>query len=142
MAIGAMERAYSTLVIKSVDDDQRIIEGIASTPSTDRMGDIVEPKGASFTLPIPLLWQHRSDEPIGQVLSAKVTKDGIAVKAQIAKGVLPRIDEAWALIKAGLVRGLSIGFKAIETAQSDGTFGRRFTKGDWRERSAVTIPAN
>jgi HK97 family phage major capsid protein/HK97 family phage prohead protease len=143
----AVVRAYSVLQIKSVDEDQRVIEGIASTPSTDRMGDIVEPKGATFSLPIPLLWQHKSSEPIGHVIEAAVTESGIAIRAQIAKiadaGKLKdRLDEAWQSIKNGLVRGLSIGFNPIEAADIKGTWGQRFTKWEWLELSAVTIPAN
>ena len=138
-----LHRAYSTIEIKSVDDDLRVITGIASTPTPDRMGDIVDPKGAIFKTPLPLLWQHKSDQPIGHVTSAHVTADGIAITAQIAKGVLPRIEEAWALIKSGLVRGLSIGFRATEDPeQIKGTFGLKFTKWEWLELSAVTIPAN
>jgi HK97 family phage major capsid protein/HK97 family phage prohead protease len=134
-------RAYATLEIKSVDDAAGTITGIASTPSTDRMGDIVEPKGAEFKLPIPLLWQHKSDQPIGTVLQAKVTNAGINIVAKIERGVLPEIDRAWALIKAGLVRGLSIGFKPLEYSQLDDG-GVRFTRWSWLELSAVTIPAN
>jgi HK97 family phage prohead protease len=137
-----MDRAYSTLVLKSVDDDLRVIEGVASTPSTDRMGDVVEPRGAQFKLPIPLLWQHDAAEPIGHVTAAKVTDAGIAITAKIAKGVLPRIDEAWALIKSGLVRGLSIGFQPLEAQDIKGSYGQRFTKWSWLELSAVTIAAN
>ena len=53
-----MDRAYAVLEVKSVDVDARIIEGFATTPTTDRNGDIVDPAGAEFTLPMPLLWQH------------------------------------------------------------------------------------
>jgi phage head maturation protease len=93
----------------------------ASSPASprttaDRDGDIVEPKGAEFKLPIPLLWQHDSRQPIGQVFYAKVTSAGIEIKARIAKVAEPgtlkdRLDEAWQSIKAGLVKGLSIGFR-------------------------------
>lgn len=137
-----MKRAYSVLEIKAVDDGEGLITGIATTPSTDRMGDIVEPEGAMFKLPIPLLWQHDSRQPIGMVERAKVTKDGIEIVARIARGVSTRIDEAWTLIKAGLVRGLSIGFRGVESADIKGTWGVRFTKWEWLELSAVTIPAN
>lgn len=43
-----MTKAYSTLTVKSVTDtdDERIITGIASTPSTDRDDDVLEPIGA------------------------------------------------------------------------------------------------
>lgn len=135
-------RAYSVFEVKSVDDDERIIEGIATTPTPDRTEDVVEPEGAQFQLPIALLWQHDSHQPIGHVEWAKVTKAGIHIRARIARGVLPRIDEAWALIKAGLVRGLSIGFRPLEIADIKGSYGMRFLKWEWLELSAVTIPAN
>lgn len=142
-----MNRAYSMLEVKELDDDKRILTGLATTPATDRMDDIVEPKGAVFKLPIPLLWQHRHDQPIGNVTRATVKDSGIEVVAQIAKiaepGVLKdRLDEAWQSIKAGLVRGFSIGFSALETSDIEGSWGRRFTRWEWLELSAVTVPAN
>ncbi len=144
-----MQRAYSTLEIKAVDggDEKRTFSGIASTPSTDRMGDIVEPKGAQFKLPIPLLWQHDSRQPIGWVTAATVTSKGIEISGEVADvpedGELKtRLATAWQSIKSKLVRGLSIGFNAIEHAQIDGTWGVRFVKWEWLELSAVTIPAN
>jgi len=72
-----LNRAYSLLEIKQVNDDAREITGMATTPTPDRIEDIVEPAGAQFKLPIPLLWQHDSHQPIGQVTAAKVTKVGI-----------------------------------------------------------------
>lgn len=140
-------RAYSRFTVKTVDEEQRIIEGIATTPSTDRMGDIVEPLGAEYILPIPFLWQHDSAQPIGQVTSAKASSTGISVTVQIAKidepGTLKdRIDEAWQSIKAGLVRGMSIGFSPVEYSIIEETYGYRFIKWLWLELSAVTIPAN
>jgi HK97 family phage prohead protease len=142
-----MIRAYAVLEVKSVDEDKRIITGIATTPSVDRQDDIVESDGAEFKLPLPLLWQHNSNQPIGHVIRAKVTKDGIEVTAQFVKSDEPgtlkdRLDEAWQSVKLGLVRGLSIGFKAVETARIEGTYGVRFLKWLWLELSAVTIPAN
>lgn len=141
------KRAYSVLTIKSMDEEKRVLRGVATTPSTDSYGDIVEPKGAQFDLPVPFLWQHRSDQPIGHVTKATVTDEGIEVEVQIAKideaGKLQeRVDEAWQSIKAGLVRGLSIGFTSIEHAIIKETYGIHFLKWAWRELSAVTIPAN
>lgn len=143
----SLSRAYSLLTVKAVDEDKRVITGIATTPTPDRMGDIVEPKGAEFKLPIPLLWQHRHDQPIGHVTKAKVTKDGIEIEAKITRFDEPgklkdRLDEAWQSIKSGLVAGLSIGFKPIEEARLGETWNYRFIKWLWLELSAVTIPAN
>ncbi|HFK2233671.1 TPA: phage major capsid protein [Pseudomonas aeruginosa] len=140
-------RAYSTLEVKALDDEKRVITGIASTPSPDRMQDVVEPKGAQFKLPIPFLWQHNHDEPIGHVTEAKVTQKGIEVSVQLTQVEEPgklkdRLDEAWHSIKSGLVRGLSIGFSAKEFEQIPGSWGLRFLSWEWFELSAVTIPAN
>jgi HK97 family phage prohead protease len=144
-----MQRAYCTLEIKAAEgaDGKRTFTGIATTPSTDRMGDIVEPKGAEFKLPIPLLWQHNSREPIGWVTSAKVTDKGIEVVGEVANVPDPgklkdRLDECWQMLKAKLVRGLSIGFNALESTRLEGTYAYRYVKWQWLELSAVTIPAN
>lgn len=137
-----LTRAYSLLQIKSIDADQRIIEGYASTPELDRQGDVLESRGAQFKLPMPLLWQHDKTKPIGHVVDAQVSDHGIRIKAQIARNVLPYIDEAWALIKAGLVGGLSVGWRPIDMPKRRKDGGLQFSKWMWAETSAVTIPAN
>lgn len=142
-----IERAYSMMTVKAINEDAREITGIATTPETDRMGDIVDSEGAEFKLPIPLLWQHDPSQPVGHVTAAKVTPQGIQITAKLVSvdeaGTLKdRLDEAWQSLKAGLVRGLSIGFQPIESARIEGTWGMRFTKWLWLELSAVTIPAN
>lgn len=139
-------RAYSVLEIKSVDNDQREISGMATTPETDRVGDIVDPMGAKFAAEMPLLWQHRHDSPVGTARFGKATKSGIPFTATIASiadaGPLKDlVDMAWQSVKAKLVRGVSIGFRAIEHSFMD-TGGIRFTETEIYELSLVTIPAN
>jgi HK97 family phage major capsid protein len=140
------DRAYALLDVKSVDVDARIIEGFATTPTTDRNGDMVDPAGAEFTLPMPLLWQHNVTQPIGEVTAATVTPDGIHITAKFATVPDPgplrdRLDEAWQSVKARLVRGLSIGFKPIE-ALPRRAGGYHIKRWMWAELSAVTIPMN
>lgn len=144
-----MTKAYSTLQIKSVTDtdDKRIITGIATTPSTDRDDDILEPTGAKFALPIPLLWQHNHNQPIGEVIQATVTEKGIEIVAKIAKiderGTLKdRIDEAWQSIKSGLVKCLSVGFKIKEYSYLENSWGLYIKEWEFYELSVVTVPAN
>jgi len=139
-----LNRAYSLLEIKRVDDEQRelTITGMATTPMPDRLHDVVEPEGAQFKVPLPLLWQHDASQPIGHVTHARVTNAGIEIIAKIAKGVTVEIDRCAALIANKLVPGLSIGFKAIEHELIPKTKGLRFKKWEWLELSCVTIPAN
>jgi HK97 family phage major capsid protein/HK97 family phage prohead protease len=141
-----MNRAYAVLEVKSVDEDKRTITGIATTPTPDRMGDIVEPLGVKFKNPLPLLWQHRSGEPVGTCKFEKPTKSGIAFEATIPTMSEPgtlkdRLDEAWQSVKMKLVRGVSIGFRSIEYAFMDDG-GIRFIESEVLELSLVTIPAN
>jgi HK97 family phage major capsid protein/HK97 family phage prohead protease len=141
-----MDRAYSLLEIKAVDEDAREIEGWATTPAPDRVGDIVEPLGAKFSNPLPLLWMHRHEAPVGEATFGKPTAKGIPFKARIAKiaepGILKdRVDEAWQSLKAKLVRAVSIGFRSLEHSYMD-TGGIRFSATEILELSLVTVPAN
>lgn len=144
-----MKLAYSLLNVKSVDDEQWTLEGIATTPTPDRDEDIIDPLGAQFTLPIPFLWQHDKQQPIGQVVDAAIKDVGIWVKVQIVKPseveseeLKKRLQMAWDSIKTGLVRGMSIGFLPLEIADIQGSWGYKFNKWDWCELSAVTVSAN
>jgi hypothetical protein len=133
-------RAYSVLSIKAIDDRRRVIQGVATTPTVDRVGDIIEPLGVSFTNPLAFLWQHRHDMPVGSVKFDKPTADGITFEAEFVHpdtveslSLKDRLQEAWDSIKTGLVRAVSVGFRPIEYAFMENG-GVRFT--------AVTIPAN
>lgn len=140
-------RAYSVVELKAVDETKRELTGIASTPTPDRYQDIVEPKGAAYQLPMPLLWQHDAYTPVGNVIKAKTSNAGIEVVMRIAQtdepGILKdELDKAWQSVKLGLVRGLSIGFTAKEYNRIADTGGIHFLSWDWLELSLVTIPAN
>ncbi|MFK4001718.1 HK97 family phage prohead protease [Psychrobacter namhaensis] len=145
-----MTKAYSTLKVKAINEDgnTRTINGIASTPKQDRDNDIMDMEGAQFALPMPLLWHHKHNEPIGEVTAAHVNEDGeIEITASIVKiedeGPLKeRIDTAWQSIKSGLVKGLSVGFRLLEYNYLDDSYGLHIKKWEWYELSAVTIPAN
>lgn len=139
--------AFAALTVKSYDDEKREFSGIATTPTPDRVRDIVEPSGAVFTLPLPLLAGHKQDRPIGEVYEARVTRSGIEYKARIPRveeegAFRDRVDTAWQEIKYGVVRGVSIGFlaekKDTEPLLGGGT---RFKRWLWTELSAVAIPA-
>jgi HK97 family phage major capsid protein/HK97 family phage prohead protease len=145
-----MNRAYSLLDVKEIveREDEFVIRGIASTPTPDRMQDVVEPMGARFKTPMPLLWQHKSDKPVGLVTFAKPTKNGIPFEATLpnvkeAGTLKDRIDEAIQSIKYRLVAAVSIGFQPVADAvESIKNGGYRFMEWEWLELSLVTIPAN
>lgn len=145
-----MKRAYATFDVKAVTeapDGRMYFEGIASTPTPDRMGDVVEPKGAQFKLPMPFLYQHDTACPIGQITDAKVTPSGIKVKGYVEGVQGPptlkeRLDVAKAELKLGLIRGLSIGFNPLDYEPIKNTLGYLYKLWEWLELSMVTIAAN
>jgi len=135
--------AYSTFITKSVDTEQRVIEGIASSLTPDRDGDVIDPRGAKFRLPMPLLWQHKQEQPIGEVLEAKLTDAGWYIRAQIAKGLTTTIEDAWRLISGGLAKGFSVGMLPRDVEPRKGKrYGLHVKSWDWLETSVVTIGSN
>lgn len=81
-----LKRACSLLTVKSFSEDERVITGIASTPSPDRDGDILEPEGAEFGSAIPFLWQHDHSRPVGQCTVRRVS-EGLEITATLVKPV-------------------------------------------------------
>ena len=143
-----LHRAYSVLDVKTFDPELRTLEGIASTPTPDRMDDVIEPLGATFAASLPLLLFHDTRQPVGHAHLQAPTAAGITFRATLPTVDAPgrlrdRIEEAWQSVKAGLIRGVSIGFRPLE----DGIEyikggGLRFTKIEILELSLVAIPAN
>lgn len=141
-----LEHAYVVLAIKA-DGERRTITGIASTPTVDRAGHVVDPKGATFTNPVPLLWHHDTKCPIGHAI-LKATAEGIRFEAELptiptAGALRNRVEEAWESLRAGLIRGASIGYRVLKDGFQDLADGtRKLTKLEICELSLVTIPAN
>jgi HK97 family phage major capsid protein/HK97 family phage prohead protease len=142
-------RAYSLVHVKAVNDTQRTITGTATTPTPDRLGDIIEPLGVRFANPLPLLLYHDTTQPVGTVTFEKPTKNGIDFTAILPAIAEPgrlkdRVDEAWQSVKARLLRGVSIGFRSLNDAvdfmKDSGGFHYRET--EVVELSLVTVPAN
>jgi HK97 family phage major capsid protein/HK97 family phage prohead protease len=142
-----LDRAYAVLSIKALDGERRLITGMASTPTPDRRGDILEPLGASFRNPLPLLLHHDRERPVGRV-TLTATARGIAFEAQLPEVATPglvrdRVNEAWDSIKAGLITGVSVGFRPLaDGVKALASGGYHLLKTEICELSLVTVPAN
>jgi HK97 family phage prohead protease len=139
-------KAFSAFVIKSVNEDAREFEGIASTPTLDRVKDSVKPEGLRYQSEVPLLLNHNHAQPVGTVVFGKATPKGLPFKGKIAKvdeegTVKQRTDEAWHSVKHRIIKGVSIGFKP-EEYEPNKSGGMDFTKAEVHELSLVSIPCN
>ena len=152
---GAPERLDIPFALKSIhtvrqDDGSEagVFEGLASTfGNQDMMGDVIE-RGAfarSVAEPaqIKMLWQHDARAPIGVWERIAETHAGLAVKGRLILEV-QQAREALALMKAGAVDSLSIGFsvpKGGAVFDRDKAV-RRIKSVELWEVSVVTFPAN
>lgn len=147
-----MDRCYSTIEIKSFDEEKRTFEGVASTPTADRTEDVVNPLGGEFKLPLAMMWQHGKGvikDPVGWITHAAPNKEGIPVRGQIAipKDDYPQplkdeLNGVWVKVRDKIVRGLSLGFRPLETEPIKGSYGVYFKRWEWLELSPVGIAAN
>lgn len=129
-------------------------EGYASTfGNVDQGGDVVEPgafieglaKAKSEGRHIPMLWQHKQDEPVGVWTDVAEDKKGLYVKGQLLVDVDPLAKRAYGLLKAKALGGLSIGYRIPPGGSQEDEKRRgvcRLKKVDLREISLVTMPMN
>ena len=119
-----------------------IFEGYASTfGNADRIGDIIAPGAFKEAIqePIPMLWQHRMNEQIGVFPEWRQDKKGLYVVGEINLET-QRGRDAYALIKAGHMRHMSVGFRT--DAYDERKDQRIITRATLVEISLVTIPMN
>lgn len=91
---------------------------------------------------MPVLWQHRSGEPLGVYEVVKEDKAGLYLEGRLLVDDVARAKEAHALMKAGAVTGLSIGYYVREDSWDEKERVRLLKKLDLKETSIVTFPAN
>ncbi len=126
------------------DDETRTIEGFAAVfNNVDNGNDIILPGAFTKTLkkskPV-MLWQHRTDMPIGVWDDLEETEKGLYGKGRIIDTALGL--DAFKLIKGKAVKGLSIGYstKKYEIDQNKGV--RKLIEVELFEVSPVTFPMN
>jgi HK97 family phage prohead protease len=131
--------------------DDGVFEGYGSVfgGDPDSYGEIVA-KGAfleslaklkALGRTVPVLWQHRSSEPIGIYEEIREDEHGLFVRGRLLIKDVARAAEAFALMKAGAVTGLSIGYWVVDATYDAKTEIRLLKKLDLVEVSLVTFPA-
>ncbi len=123
-----------------------IIEGYASLfGAIDQARDMVMPGAFRLTLQqrglrkIPMLFQHDPSEPIGVWLELREDFRGLWARGKLIPDVA-RARELYALLKAGVVDGLSIGYRTRHGAIDPRSRIRRLHQVDLWEISLVTFP--
>lgn len=124
----------------SVDDAGAITAMAWPFAKGDRVGDWIE-KGAfaKAIVPLPMLFGHDKNDPIGAWDSAVEKADGLHLKGKLLINDVARAREVFALVKHGAVRGVSIGFVTRKAKARSGG-GRTISDLELLEASLVAIP--
>ncbi|MDR6952717.1 HK97 family phage prohead protease [Ancylobacter sp. 3268] len=88
---------------------------------------------------VRMLFQHDPAEPIGVWTELREDATGLFVRGRLMPDVA-RAREVLALMRAGAIDGLSIGFRAVEGRTDPRSRVRRLTRIDLWEVSVVTFP--
>jgi HK97 family phage prohead protease len=84
---------------------------------------------------VKLFWQH--SEPIGKILDGRDTEAGFEIRAKISD--TPRGNEAYTLLRDGVINKFSVGFMAVEQTREGDLVTRTLV--DLKEVSLVSFPA-
>jgi uncharacterized protein len=108
--------------------------------SPDRLGDVIE-KGAfaGTRAPLPMLFGHDPNDPVGVWESIHEDAQGLQVKGRLLINDVARAREALALVEAGAVTGLSIGFQTRKIMPRRGG-GKTISALDLVEISLTPVP--
>lgn len=136
--------------VKSVEDTGTFIGYGSVFGNVDGGGDVVQQGAFAESLAqraakgrkLPILWQHRSGEPIGVYEDVKEDSHGLLMTGRLLVNDVQRAREAHALLKAGAVTGLSIGYGVVEDAFDSKTQVRHLKRLNLYETSIVTFPMN
>ncbi len=124
-----------------------VLEGYASLfGATDQGGDVVEAGAFAASLArlsaegrrVKMLWQHDPARPIGVWDEVREDTRGLWVRGRLLEGVA-QAREAAALVAAGAIDGLSIGYRVCR-ATKDAGGRRRLAEVELWEVSLVTFP--
>jgi len=142
-----LERKFRSLGDGITVTDGHVIEGYASVfGARDQGGDVVETGAYAASLAaltaegrrVKMLWQHDPAQPIGVWDEVREDGRGLWVKGRVLDSVA-KGREAVALMEAGAIDGLSIGYRTKRARKDDG--GRRLlTELELWEVSLVTFP--
>ena len=138
-----LEYKFSEMSGDVTVEDGTTISGYASLfGKTDQGGDMVSTgaygKSLGTTRKVKMLWQHDPTQPIGVWDEVREDKRGLYVKGRLLTDVA-RAREAAALLEAGAIEGLSIGYRTVRSKKDDAG-RRRLVELELWEVSLVTFP--
>ncbi|KKM62867.1 hypothetical protein LCGC14_1517310 [marine sediment metagenome] len=138
-----LKKHFAKGLVRKIKENGIITGAVGSTGSTDRDGEVLDPKGwqlENFKNAPRLLWSHDARSlPIGKVMNVRVDKDGsLRFDAEFAEKENAFAHDVAKLVRGGFLNTFSVGFRGLEFDREEETF----TKMELLEISLVNVPAN
>lgn len=133
------------LEVKAAASGWRIAGYASVFGIADQARDVVVPGAFSNSLKkrgarsVRMLFQHDPGQPIGTWDLVREEARGLYVEGRLASGSA-RAAEIAALLRAGALDGLSIGFRTLKARRDAASGTRRLVEVDLWEISVVTFP--
>lgn len=89
---------------------------------------------------VKMFYEHNSMEPIGVWTDLTEDATGLFARGKLLIGALHKARETYALMKEGVLDGLSIGYQVVQSTKDAGRGVRMLDILDLREISAVVFP--
>lgn len=147
-----MKKRVCLFSLKSIEKTGEFAGHASVFGNVDSYRDVVMPGAFGKTLAQwkakdaypPVLWQHKSDSPIGPHTMMAEDGKGLAIEGRLLVDDVQQAREAHALVKAKVVRGLSIGYDLFpDGCEYDAANSiMKLTDIDLWENSFATFPAN
>ena len=140
-----LETKFAPLKLNEVAKDGSFSGYASLFGKVDLGGDVVVRGAFRHSLAIrparqiKLLYQHDEKDVIGVWEEVRENADGLFVRGRILED-LARGREVLALMRAGALDGLSVGYKTVEARKDPATGNRLLHKVDLWEISVVTFP--
>jgi len=137
-----MEYKYGEFEFKATGDRSFSGYGVVFG-NIDRGQDILLPGSIKMDKTPKMLWQHDPKQPIGVWRKMEADEKGLKVEGELLD--VPKGNEAYTLMKAGALDGLSIGYQTLDYDMKkieDGRTVRELKEIKLWEVSVVTFPMN
>lgn len=136
--------------IKAVSDDGLFSGYGAVFGNVDGGGDVIHAGAFAGTIAEwmgrkrmpPILWNHDRNEPLGVYTAISEDEKGLYVEGRLLVNEVQRAKEIHALMKAGALDGMSIGYGVKRREYDEETGVRHLKELSLFEVSIVTFPMN
>ncbi|MGO1375110.1 HK97 family phage prohead protease [Psychrobacter sp.] len=136
--------------VKAIDDDGFFSGYCSVFDVEDSYGDVVKAGAYTDTIKAwtekgkmpPILWQHNRSDVIGVWTKLVEDEKGLYGEGRLLVKDVAKAREAHALMKAGAIDGLSIGYRVQKWSYNEDDDVLELLAIDLKEVSVVTFPAN